>query len=80
MRCLKNANFATKIVLPLIEEHKCLIMYCYYNILYKNEKHLEEEERRRKKKEECQITIFFTSRGGYVKFDWKSAVEHDGGV
>ena len=50
------------------------------------------EERRRKKKkeeEECQITIF-TSRGAYIncaiiamlytQFDWKSAVEQDGGV
>ena len=40
------------------------------------------------KKEECQMVIF-TSRGAHVNctvmamlhsFDWKSAVEHDGGV
>ena len=40
--------------------------------------------------EECQIAIFFTWRGAYVKlryysvaihsFDWKSAIEHDGGI
>ena len=45
------------------------------------------EERRRKKKN--AKSRFFTSRGAYVNlryiamlysFDWKSAVEHDGGV
>ena len=46
----------------------------------------EEEERRR-----MPITIFLTLRGAYVNcaiiysnvihlFDWKSAIEHDGGV
>ena len=44
------------------------------------------EERRRKKNAKSR---FFTSRGVYVKlryiamlysFDWKSAIEHDGGV
>ena len=44
----------------------------------------EEEERRR-----MPNSDFFTSRGAYVKlryivmlhtFDWKSAIEHDGGV
>ena len=48
------------------------------------------EERRRKKKKNAK-SRFFTSRGVYVKlryiallaihsFDWKSAIEHDGGV
>ena len=46
------------------------------------------EERRRKKKN--AKSRFFTSRGAYVNlryysdvihsFDWKSAIEHDGGV
>ena len=50
----------------------------------------EEEERRKKKKEECQIAIFFyfvrcVRKLRYYSdvvhsFDWKSAVEHDGGV
>ena len=46
------------------------------------------KKKERKKEEECQITIFFTR---FVRklalysdvihlFDWKSAVEHDGGV
>ena len=47
------------------------------------------EERRRKKKKNTK-SRFFASRGAYVKlrynsdvihsFDWKSAIEHDGGV
>ena len=42
---------------------------------------------KKKEEEECQIVIFFTSRGAYVNlryiamlYDWKSAVEHDGYV
>ena len=48
-----------------------------------------EERRRRMKKEECQIAIFYFVRcvrkialysDIIHSFDWKSAVEHDGGV
>ena len=48
-----------------------------------------EERRRKKKKEECQIAIFYFARcvrklalysDVIHSFDWKSAIEHDGGV
>ena len=46
-----------------------------------------EERRRRRRIRKNAISRFFTSRGAYVNlryivmlFDWKSAVEHDGGV
>ena len=50
----------------------------------------EERRRRKKKKKKNAKSRFFTSRGAYIKlhynvyvihsFDWKSAIEHDGGV
>ena len=42
--------------------------------------------RRRRKKKNAKLRFFLTSRGAYVNFDvihsfdWKSAIEHDGGV
>ena len=42
-----------------------------------------EERRRRRRRRMPNPDIFFTSRGAYVNlhsFDWKSAIEHDGGV
>ena len=48
-----------------------------------------EERKKKKKKKECQITIFYFTRcvrklryysDVIHSFDWKSAVEHDGGV
>ena len=48
-----------------------------------------EELQEKEKEEECKSRFFFSSRGAYVKlhysdvihsFDWKSAIEHNGGV
>ena len=48
-----------------------------------------EERRRRREEEECQIEIFYFARRVRKialysdlihSFDWKSAIEHDGGV
>ena len=49
----------------------------------------EEDKEEKKKEEECQIAIFYFARcvrkialysDVIYSFDWKSAVEHDGGV
>ena len=58
--------------------------------LEEEEEEEEEQEQERTRKKDAK-SLFFTSRGEYVNlrynysdvihlFDWKSAVEHDGGV
>ena len=53
-------------------------------LLKKEEKEEEEEEEEERRMPNCD---FFTSRGAYVNcaiiihsFDWKTTIEHDGGV
>ena len=60
-------------------------------IRYYRARSTEERRNRRRKKKKNAKSLFFTSRGAYVNciiiamlyihsFDWKSAVEHDGGI